>query len=64
MRLRIKLLLILAIIITVGCVGGVSFTPYDYKHKEGAKVKVDDSPYSINICGKELFLKKELGVQK
>lgn len=62
MQRRTKLLLVAAIALIAGCANGISFTPYDYKHADGAKVKMKHSPYSVHIRGKELFLKKELPV--
>lgn len=64
MQRQTKLLLVAAIALIGGCASDISFTPYDYKHADNAKVKMKNSPYSLHIRGKELFLKKELPILK
>lgn len=64
MMLRINFASCLIFVLISGCTDGISFTPYDYKRTENAKVKVRHFPYDVHIRGKEFFLKKELEVQK
>ena len=51
------------ILLLSGC-NQLSFDPYDYKKQDDAKVKMDESPYSLGIRGRKFYLRRDFDAWK